>query len=354
MKMSIIDQKVQDMVMQQEVSHAKKGLWWGVISGATWGLDGVVLWYFALVALPFWNDSYPMWIAYVLAPVVGAAMHDGFAGLWLFLYNLFTGRAAEYMRVFKTKPGRIVVYGAMCGGPIAMSGYLIGAGMAPLTYALAITACYPAVGAILALIILKEKIVPRVWLGIILCIAGAIVITYVPPEGDFPYFYLGLAFSLLATFGWGAEGVLSTFGMDMVDPAIAIGIRQKASFVVYMIVVVPLVGIFLGAGLFFGWGIFGQAFGTISIVYLAIAGFLGGLSYLAWYRALNMTGVGRAMSLNITYALWSIIFLALFGLLGIMDPVSMSMTLIIGAIMITLGAVLVCANPKELVNLRNK
>ncbi len=352
--MSVMDQKVQDMILQQEIDYAKKGLLWGVISGVTWGLDGVILWSFALVAFPFWSDAYPMWVAYVLAPIVGAAMHDGFAGLWLFLYNLATGRAAEYMRVLKTKPGRIVVLGAMCGGPIAMSGYLVGAGMASLPYALAVVACNPAVGVILASIILKEKIVPRVWLGIILCIAGAIVINWFPPEGDYPMFYLGIGISLLATFGWGAEGFLSTFGMDMVDPDIAIGIREKASFVVYMIVVVPLVAVFLGVGLFFGWEIFAISFTTKSIIFLAIASFLGGLSYLTWYRALNMTGVARAMSLNITYALWAIIFTALFGMIGIMDPVSMSKTLIIGAVMITLGAVLICANPKELVNLRNK
>jgi len=323
---------LQELQTSKELSHAKTGLIWGVISGATWGLDGVILG-MALAMAPFTGGA-----TLYAAPIAGAGLHDGFAGFWLFLYNLFTGRWREYIRTLKTKPGLIVCLGALFGGPIAMSGYLLGINMAGASYALSITAMYPAVGAILAFFILKERIRPRVWLGIFLCVIGAVTVSYVPPEGDFPYFYLGLGLSLLATFGWGAEGVLSAFGMDMVDPAVAIGIREGSSFVVYFVAIIPAVA---------GMAIFWEAFLANAILYIALAGFLGGLSYLAWYRAINMTGVARAMAFNISYALWAVFF----GWL--LTGLQITPTLLGGAAIITVGTILVTANPKELLKLRN-
>ncbi len=135
------------------------------------------------------------------------------------------------------------------------------------------------------------------------------------------------------------EGVISTFGMDMVDPDIAIGIREATSFVVYLVAVLPF-----AAGLV----IFGKAFASVAIWYIILAGFFGGLSYLAYYRALNMTGVGRAMALNITYTFWAIFF----GWL--LTDLKVTPMLLGGAAIITLGAILVVANPKELLNLRNR
>lgn len=323
---------LQELQMTKDLSHAKKGLLWGILSGATWGLDGVVLG-MALAMAPFTAGA-----TLYAGPLAGAAMHDGFAGFWLFLYNLFTGRWREYLRTLKTKPGMIVLLGALFGGPIGMSGYLIGINLAGASYALSITAMYPAVGAILAFFVLKEKIRLRVWLGIALCIVGAITVSYVPPEGDFPHFYLGIALSLLACIGWGTEGVLSGFGMDMVDPAVAIGIREASSFVVYFVAILPAV-----AGMIIFW----EAFLANALLYVALAGFFGGLSYLAWYRAINMTGVARAMAFNISYALWGVFF----GWL--LTDLQITPNLLGGAAIIFVGTVLVTANPKELLKLRN-
>ncbi|MDW7674987.1 MAG: DMT family transporter [Bacillota bacterium] len=321
---------------QHELSHAKRGLFWGVISGATWGLDGVI-WGMAFLVMPFAIESDVLKVI-IAVSVASAAMHDGFAAFWLFWYNLFTGKFLEYLRTLKTRPGKIVCLAALFGGPIAMTGYSAGIMLAGASYSLAITAMYPAVGAIMAVFILKEKITPRVWAGILMCIVGAIIVSWVAPEGDaYPMFYLGLGLSLLATFGWGMEGVLSTYGMDMADPDIAIGIRQATSFVVYFVLILPM---FAGIYIFF------DAFTTSAVGYMALAGFLGAVSYLAWYRALNTTGVGRAMAFNITYALWAIVF----GYL--LTDIQITTNLVVGAIIITLGTILVSANPKELLNLR--
>jgi len=325
--------RAKQMLEARELSHAKKGIGWGILSGATWGLDGVILGIGTAMA-PFTGGA-----SLYAAPLAGAALHDGFAGFFLFFYNLFTGKWREYIRTLATKPGLIVCLAALFGGPIGMAGYVLGINMAGASYALPITAMYPAIGAIMAVFILKERISWRTWLGIVLCIAGAIIVGYAPPEGSSPYFHLGIVLSLLACLGWGMEGVLSTYGMDMVDPDIAIGIREAASFVVYFVAILPLAA---------GLPIFFAAFGAKSLWIVALAGFFGGLSYLAWYRALNMTGVGRAMTFNISYALWGVFF----GWLITKTPVTPA--LLGGAVLIFYGTVLATTNPRELLNLRKR
>ena len=76
--------------------------------------------------------------------------------------------------------------------------------------------------------------------------------------------YLGIGCSLLAAFGWGTEGVLATFGMDMVDPAVAINIREATSCLVSLLAVLPFVA---------GVAVFGQALITPNVVWIiALAG----------------------------------------------------------------------------------
>nr|WP_320026647.1 DMT family transporter [uncultured Acetobacterium sp.] len=320
---------------QQELRHAKSGLGFGVVSGMTWGLSGVIM------SIAFGMAPFTEGASLLVAPLVGAALHDGFAGFWVFLFNLFNGKWREYGRSLRTKPGMMVCLAAMFGGPIGMSGYMLGITLAGPSYALAITAIYPAIGAILSVIFLKEKIGVRTWIGILLSIMGVAIVSWVPPAAEsFPYFYAGIALAFLAAIGWGTEGVISGFGMDMVDPEVAVGIREATSFVVYLVAVIPLLLGVVGYQMFFG------AFTTASIGVIAMAALLGGGSYICWYTAINKTGASRAMALNITYALWSVFFSWL--LLG----TQITPTLIIGGLTIVAGAVLVGANPKELINLR--
>lgn len=318
---------------QKEVGFVKRGLATALGSGMLWGLDGVILG-IALAMAPFTAGG-----TMYAAPLAGSALHDGFAGLWLALYNIFTGRWKDIGRSLKTFPGFIVCLGALLGGPIGMGAYLLGINFAGAAYAMGISAGYPVVGAIMARLILKEKISPRVWAGILICVAGAVILGYVPPEGgSMPHFYLGIGCSLLAAFGWGTEGVLATFGMDMVDPAVAINIREATSCVVSLLAVLPFVA---------GLAVFGQALITPNVVWIiALAGLAGGFSYLLWYKAFSMCGCSRCMALNITYAIWGLVF-SYF-----LTDVAITTNLVIGAIVITIGAIMVVGNPKEMINLR--
>lgn len=324
---------VETLKAGQDLAFAKRGLVWALCSGVAWGLDGVLLG--IVLGAPILTGE-KLWLA---APLAVAGLHDTFSALWLMAYNFFTGRMGELVRTLKSKPARLVMAGAVVGGPVGMSAYLLGLKLAGPAYVMPITALYPAVASVLAAIFLKEKICTRAWIGLVLCVVGGVVIGYTPPEGSLGGdFYLGIAMALLATVGWGTEGVLATSGMDLLDPAVALNVRQMVSSAVYLAVVLPLVG---------GYAVIGPALGDVSALFILAAALTGAFSYLCWYRAMNMTGVSRAMALNITYSLWGILFSALF------TEVNITFNLIAGALVITVGMVLVVGNPREMTSLRN-
>jgi drug/metabolite transporter (DMT)-like permease len=329
-----MDQKTQLLLQKRDLSFAKRGIGKGLLSGAAWGLDGVLMG-MVLGLAPFTNN-----ISLFAAPLVGACIHDGFAALWLFIFNVMNGKWRDYARTLKTRPAKIIILAAILGGPVGMSGYLLGIYFAGASYTAAITAAYPAIGVILGSIFLKEKIKPRVWAGIILAISGSLVVGFVPPDGsNYPHFYLGISLAVVSAIGWAVEGVMSTYGMDLVDSDIAIGIREAASFFVYILAVLPLAG---GTA----YQILTDSFTRPSGWFIAIVGLVGGISFLSWYRAMNMTGVGRTMGLSVTFALWSVFF----GWL--LNNLKITPNLLVGVIIIFLGTLLTIGNPKDLLNLK--
>jgi drug/metabolite transporter (DMT)-like permease len=196
------------------------------------------------------------------------------------------------------------------------------------------------IGAILARIFLKQKISIRVAAGMSVCVVGAILIGYAPPSGDvLPNFYLGLICAGIAAFGWASEGVLSVAGMAMVDPEVAINIRQITSGTVFSLVVLPIIG---------GYALYAQVLTTPNIMMvIAAAALAGSISFLAWYKANSSIGVAKGMALNSTFSLWGIVFP--FFISGLV----ITTNLVIGAIAVFCGAILVVMNPMELIRKEN-
>ncbi|WP_094607003.1 hypothetical protein SPSIL_048590 [Sporomusa silvacetica DSM 10669] len=320
------------MKRKLDANFDRKGVLIGLFSGGTWGINNVVLG-IALTLVPALGDN----AALYAIPLAAACMNDTLAGLWLLIYNGWAGRLQEIIRSLKTKPGLMVCVAALLGGPVANSGYLLGISMAGPAYALTITALYPVVGAILSRIFLKQHILPRVWAGMLLSVAGAIVISYVPPEGTTSdHFYIGLMFAALAALGWGAEAVLAVFGMSMIDPKIAINIRELTSGLCIAIFILPFVG---------GWDVISQVAAVpATIGTFAVAGLAAGVSYLAWYTANSKCGVAKGMALNGTYVMWGVILSVIFM------SAELTQNLALGSILVLIGATLVAINPKEFFN----
>ena len=325
---------------RQALSYAKKGIFLAAFSGLIFSADGILIKTTGEYA-PFSDPT--LWL---LVPLVCAGIHDLCAGVVVTFLNWRSGRMRELWRSLASKPGRYVIVGALTGALMGMGGYMTALQMAGPAYVLPITTLYPAVASVLAVFILKERIPVRAWIGLFFCIIGACAVGYTPPDGQAgDLFYLGLLFAALAAVGWGTEGVLATSGMDFVEPVIALNIYYLVSALLYVVGIIPLVSLLVYSkqgGLLLPLS-FVASKGSL---FLLLAGVLGGIAYLCWYKSMNMTGVSRAMALNISYALWGIMLSAIF------TEVQITATLVVGALVIFSGMFLVIGNPRDLLNLR--
>ena len=220
----------------------------------------------------------------------------------------------------------------------------------PCRGSLCITSLYPGIAAILALIFLKEAISKRAWLGLVLCIIGAIFIGYTPPQStSSELFYLGIGFAFIATIGWAVEGVCIASAVDFIDPPIAMSINKATSALIYIFLIIP------GSFFYFSSNdsnliasdLMYEVLSSNILIYFFFAGLSGCITYLCLYSCYNAIGVSRGMALNITYSLWSVILAAIF------TELNLTITLVFGAIIIIAGMIFVIGNPKELLSLRN-
>ena len=309
--------------MQPRHQHLPRiGFVWAVLSGVFWAADGVVLGA-GFVMTPFAA-------APVVAPVVVAAVHDVVTTAWLLGFSAVTGRLRRLPRSLLTRHGLVLCAAAVIGGPIAMSGYLFGISYAGAAYTLAISATYPAVGAVLSRVFLHETVTRRGWAGVALTVIGAVVVSYAPPPGDMPHFYLGIAFAVVATLGWGIEGVLAIHSMQAIEPVVAGTLRMTTSALVYVVVVLPLAG---------GLGLFRAAFGQASLWVVLLAAAAGAGAYLTYYAANHLVGASRAMPLNALYAAWAIVLgIAFTGLQPTVQLVAGVAVTFAGAVLVVAGA----------------
>lgn len=323
----------------RDAAYVRKGLFLAALTGVIFSLDGPILKQ-GLVKEPF---SIPEF--WLLAPLFAAGCHDISAACLSLVLNVAQGKGREVFRTFCSKPGKFCIMGAFMGAPLGMGGYLMGISLAGPAYALPISTLYPAIAAVLARFFLKERISARAMCGLALCVAGAFTVGWSAPQGGVggQAFYLGLGFAFLAAFGWASEGVCVTAGMDFIEPVVALNVYQIVSSLLYVLVIVPAAFVLLERtrpGLD-AVGLLMQAFASPGLPFCIAAGLVGCISYRCWYTAMNITGVCRAMALNVTYALWGILFSALF------TNVTVTRNLVAGAVVIVAGIVLVVMQGKS-------
>lgn len=303
---------------------------YGLLSGLLWGLDTVILG-IGLAMAPYVGTAE----AAAFASIVSAFFHDAFCAIWLFVYMGVRGRLKDTVSALKTRSGKIVMLGALLGGPVGMTGYVAAIANIGPAYTAIISAFYPAFGTVLAMLVLKERMRAGQICALIVALAGIVcmgALTPGLPEGN-PA--LGLVGALACVVGWGSEAVLSAWGMrdDAVDNETAIQIRETTSALVYAIAVVPAFGAIhfaLEAAPSFATGV------------IALSGMAGALSYLFYYKGISIIGAAKGMALNISYSAWAVLFGVL--LLGsIPGPVE-----IVCCVAIICGTVLAASDWKEL------
>ena len=297
----------------------------GLLSGCMWGLDTVILG-IAFGLVPFAGNAN--------AAIVSAGMHDMASCLLLLIYMTYKSRVTNTLSAIKTKSGKVVALAALIGGPIGMLGYLMAIKNIGPGYTAIISSFFPAVGSFLAVVFLKEKMNKKQVLGLGIALVAIMLMGYssvgTSSTGDIK---LGIIGALLCVFGWGSEAVILTWGLKYggIDDMSALQIRQTTSALAYLVIILIQPNNF---------NLFTSAITTPSTLYIVAAALCGTLSYLFYYKALNIIGAARGMATNITYCVFAIVFS--FILLGQVPSV-----LEVVCSLLIMSGTLLCAAPQE-------
>ena len=276
---------------------------YALLSGFLWALDTVLLG-LALTIGPFESNQN----AILLAPIISAFLHDFFCAIWMFLWGGIKKKLALVLQACTTPNGRVVMLGALLGGPLGMTGYVLAIKYIGPGYTAAISAFYPAFGALLAHFILKERLTLLQSLSLLVAVGGIVGISYLSSESTVvsnPI--LGIGAALLCVVGWGSEAVLGAWGMRhaLIDNQVALTIRETISALCYAVFILPF---------FSAWEITAEVLPTSAGVAIAACAFVGTASYLFYYLAIRTIGAARGMALNISYSAWAfIISIFIFG-----------------------------------------
>lgn len=302
----------------------------GLLSGVLWGLDTTILG-IALSMTAFISTEQ----AIFLAPFISTFLHDFFSSIWMSVYMCFKGELLTTLKKVNTRSGRFIVLAALLGGPVGMTGYVLAINYIGPSYTAIISSLYPAIGALLSYVFLKEKMKPLSIFGLGISIFGIIVLGYTP-DGHAENFFLGFVFALMCVIGWASEAVICAYGMreEEVSPEQSLQLRQLTSAITYGVILLPLLqGIGTTLTISLSWA---------SVVILITALF-GTTSYVCYYKAIHAIGATKAMSLNITYSAWAI----LFGM--ILLGQALSFKSIMCSLVIMIGSILAAGDIRELV-----
>lgn len=268
----------------------------GLLAGVLWGLDTVILGV-ALAMTPFIATEE----AIFLAPFVSTFLHDFCSSVWMLLYMGVKKELGKVIKALKTRSGMFIVLGALLGGPIGMSGYVASINYIGPAYTAIISSMFPALGAFLSYVFLKEKMSKVQIVGLAVSILGVIGLSYTPGGEGPTNLLLGLACALLCVFGWASEAVICAYGMQ--DPDVsdeqALQIRQVTSALFYGIIILPIIA---------GWKFTMSLVPSMTAGIIVASALFGTASYVLYYRAINKIGPAKAMALNITYSAWAIVF----------------------------------------------
>ncbi|MCG8565388.1 MAG: hypothetical protein MI747_09945 [Desulfobacterales bacterium] len=285
-------------------------------------------------------------ITYLLS-ALGAATNDSLSAIWAFGTAAVRGRAGDFFRCLKTKPGMVMVLAALIGGPFASTCYVLGLQKAG-SIVVPISALCPAFGAILGRFMFKQELNARMMLGIAICFGASLMIGSTSLGGDAPEgMAVGIFFGFLAAIGWGFEGCVCGYGTSMIDSEVGITIRQVTSGLSNLIILIPIFGMMDGQGI--AMNLVTTAFTDSSIIWFAVSGLCAYLSFMFWYKGNSMCGAALGMSCNGTFSFWGpfccwIVLGVVFGIDGwAIPPIAWA-----AAVVMIIGIFTIALNPLDL------
>ena len=301
--------------MEIDKQKLRKGLMFGILVGIAWGLDGTLMGRVGMADL-LKDQAYALSLGisemtFSFSPLVTAFFHESFCFMWVALVLMMSGQFKQIFYILlHTNKGRATALAALVGSPIGMSAFQLGIKFAGPAYASSISVIYPGVGALISYLVLKEKLSKRAVIGIGISLLGSFMLGFNPTGAVPETFAKGIMFASLAVLGWAMEGVIIGFAMkhakdaDTVEatPQQLLCLRYFVAMITYAVVVLPLIK---------GYPMAAEIVKSGLVLRYAGIAILGAITYLSWYKAVDLIGSAMGTALNSTAALWTIVFSAL-------------------------------------------
>ena len=310
----------------------KYGVIAGLFSGITWAL------YTIINNLITKNTIFNSYMEKMFIPVlVIVFLHDFFSSIWLFFYLWRRKKLFELKKTIKSKNIFLIFLGALFGGPIGMSGYLLGIKYMGASYTASFSSTYLILGTILSVIFFKEKINLKMIIAVLINMIGIFILNFqINKMGSDKISILGIFFLILCIFGWALEGLMASYILKYkntdTEPSIAIFIRQLTSTVFYSFLIIPYIR---------AYNLFFIVLKSNIVLYIALISVIGSLSFFLWYYSMSIIGVARGISLNVSYIIWTIIFeIILFN-------AKFQLNFIVASILFIVSVILIAMTPEE-------
>lgn len=313
--------------MQQVKSEQSKGSVLGLFSGLFWGLDSVMIGLVLITPVMIQLGSG--------ASLAATFLHDGISFIILILLLAKMKNLKDFKRVLFSKSGLAIISAALLGGPIGMGSYIMSINYLGSSLSSAGSAIYPAIGALFAFIFLKRKMKKHSIVGLVIAML-AIALMGMGSIGQVDNAAIGIIFLILCVVGWGSEAVIIDAALkEDVASEVALAIRQMTSFLVYSVIIIPSMGL----------ATFSKVVSNTDLLLLVgLTSLAGTLSYLAYYKSIDLIGGTQAMGLNISYPAWAFLFQYLLN--GTFD-----IKTAILVIFVMIGSIMSNENPREFLNL---
>ena len=311
--------KTLEQARQEQRTHSIRwGFKWAFWCACFWGLwyvPGSAIWYEA----PYVSMAFETADELLLAAAVITTLTAITVLISLFVWVGYLNKWGEYGRTFRNmkKLSKWFFIAAIFGGPCAIFGSYMAIAFIGGVFAAVAALLYPIVGATIAKLWYHEKITTRTALGIFVIVVGGVsvyapgIIEEMTGAGTQANAWLGYLGGVMAAVGWGIEGAVAGRALDVTDPDVGITIRFTAETLYWCVLILPGVLIFTEAPVI---QMITDTMNLGALIWLLFAGFTFGFSYVCWYKAFPLIGVGRGQAIASFYGVFAVIYLTIFTL----------------------------------------
>ncbi|MQA78754.1 MAG: hypothetical protein GEV10_09815 [Streptosporangiales bacterium] len=318
------------------VDHRNRQVRWGFI----WAIWCAVLWgawYVPGTAIysegPF-VDLAETTGDYLLAAMVITSLNAIAVLLAMFVWIGVLGKTKDYVRTMRQVKISRWYAPAGLAGMLAIFGSILAIAYVGAAFAAVAGLLYPIIGALVAKVWYSERITKQAAIGIIVIVAGGVVIFAPGIVGELTGAggggLLGYVGGALAFVGWGLEGAIAGRALDVSDPDVGLTLRFTAEVALWLIVAVPITIILAG----------GEFFATVGrsltnpnvLLLLVLLGLTFGFCYVSWYKSFPLIGVGRGQAIAALYGPLALVWLFIFTL----EPPGIQFA--IGAVITVIGS----------------